>query len=230
MDGVRRIDLDVSAQAHDEAVDHARLGLGLQTPHPLEQLPARDRLPLPLDQRPQQAGLPGRELHRLVTAREFETVEAHRHVALASAAVSFKPLFNVNGKDDRKVRLESPGHDPVKLPDVINKNYFNVMPNISPDGRNLVFFRYPSKDTDGGVTSGDKPLDVDQASDLTSYVDILAEDKKKLRKEKDVVYEIFMDESLPRKYNELDEVQLNFLDQQAKSVLVAPTLQSNKNQ
>ena len=80
-----------------------------------------------------------------------------------------------------------------------------------------------NKDTDSGVTSGDKPLDVDQASDLTSYVDILAEDKKKLRKEKDVVYEIFMDESLPRKYNELDEVQLNFLDQQAKSVLVAPT-------
>jgi hypothetical protein len=80
-----------------------------------------------------------------------------------------------------------------------------------------------SKDTDGGVTSSNKPLDVDQAGDLTSYVDILAEDKKKLRKEKDVVYEIFMDKSLPRKYNELDEVQLNFLDQQAESVLVAPS-------
>ena len=32
-----------------------------------------------------------------------------------------------------------------------------------------------------------------------------------------------MDESLPRKYNELDEVQLDFLDQQAESVLVAPS-------
>ena len=80
-----------------------------------------------------------------------------------------------------------------------------------------------SKETNSGVTSSNKPLDVDQASDLTSYVDILAEDKQKLRKEKDVVYEIFMDESLPRKYNELDEVQLNFLDQQAKSVLIAPS-------
>ena len=81
-----------------------------------------------------------------------------------------------------------------------------------------------SKDTDGGVTSSNKPLDVDQASDLTSYIDTLAEDKKKLRKEKDVVNEIFMDKTLPRKYEELDETQLKFLEQQAASVLIDPSL------
>ena len=64
---------------------------------------------------------------------------------------------------------------------------------------------------------------LEKNKELQDYINTLSKDQKKLRKEEDVVYEIYNEPTLPKSYEDLNENQLNYIENQAKSILIAPS-------
>ena len=64
---------------------------------------------------------------------------------------------------------------------------------------------------------------LEKNKELQDYINTLSKDQKKIRKEEDVVYEIYNEPTLPKSYEDLNENQLNYIENQAKSILIAPS-------
>src|SRR5580704_18082557 len=76
-----RIVLDVAAQAHDEVVDRASVGIFAQSPDLFEHRLPRHRLSFVLDQVAEDVGFHERQRKYLIANADLEQVEVYRYVA-----------------------------------------------------------------------------------------------------------------------------------------------------
>ncbi len=76
-----RVVFDVAAQAHDEIIDGARIGIFMQAPDFLEHGLARDRFAFVLDQIPQYIHFHQSQGKDLIAHAQLEEIEMDRFVA-----------------------------------------------------------------------------------------------------------------------------------------------------